>query len=132
MAKDLSALKAAIKLVSDAVNDSVKPASGDSPAAKLVNFQNLIPDILDLLPKIGDIGAEVNGLSPADYGVLLGELAADLAMPNAHVGAIVTASIKLLEDIVQVILPDVQALIAAAQAAPQPVVAGPAPVVPAP
>lgn len=132
MAKDLSAIKAAIKLVADAANDVAQLQTSDSAAAKIVKFQNLIPDVLALIPQIGNISAEIDGLSPSDYGSLLAELATDLVIPNSKIGGIVTASIKLIEDLVVVILPDVQAIIALSASAPVAApAAGPAPTAPA-
>lgn len=122
MATNLAPLKAAIKLVADGVADGIKAAGEATSAAKLVDFQNLIPDILTLLPQIGDLS--VNGLSSQDYATLLAELATDLAIPNSHIAGIVNASVKLLQDIVVVIVPDVEALVEAIKQAP--------PVLPAP
>ena len=116
MAQDLSALQAAIKLVADAVNASIK-ASGDATSAqKIAEYQTMIPDLLALLPKIGDIPAEVDALAPSDYASLLQSLATDLVLPNSKASGVLNASVKLLSDISQVILPDVQALVAALKA----------------
>lgn len=116
MAANLAPLKAAIKLIADATRDVMKAAGETNPTMKLLDFQNLIPDVLALMPQIGNIS--LSGLSPADYSTLLTELATDLALPAGHTAAIINASIKLLEDIALVIVPDVEALIAAAKAAP--------------
>lgn len=107
---NLGPLKAAIKLVADAVSDGIK-ASGDATTpAKLADFQNLIPDVLNLIPQIGQIS--LSGLAPADYAALLAELAVDLAIPQAHTAAIVNASIKLLQDVATIIVPDIESVLA--------------------
>lgn len=127
---NLGPLKAAIKLVADAVSDGIK-ASGDATTpAKLADFQNLIPDVLNLIPQIGQIS--LSGLAPADYAALLAELAVDLAIPQAHTAAIVNASIKLLQDVATIIVPDIESVLAAVQAAPAPAPAPAAPPPPAP
>lgn len=125
---NLAPLKAAIKLIADAGNDVVKSLSDTTAAAKLAEFQNLITDLMTLVPQIGQIS--LSGLAPADYAALLAELAVDLAIPQAHTAAIVNTSIKLLEDIATVIYPDVTALIAAIQAGPVAAPAVASPVVP--
>jgi hypothetical protein len=57
-------------------------------------------------------------LQPADYAILVSDLAADLSMPDAHVAGIVNASVKLLSDLATVMLPDIKALMAAIAVAP--------------
>ncbi len=113
---DITVLKNAIKLVAHAVNDSVKAAADATLAAKFVDFQNLIPDVLVLLPNIGEIPKEAAHLDPEDYAALLAEIATDLTLPPGKTEEIVKASIKLLSDVALVMVPDVAALIAAAKA----------------
>lgn len=124
MAANLVPLKAAIKLIADAANDAIKAAGDTNPTLKLLDFQNLIPDVLALLPQIGSIS--LSGLAPADYTALLTELTTDLALPAGHTAAIINASIKLIEDLIAVIVPDVEALVAASKAAPAAAPAAPA------
>lgn len=113
---DLSALKKAIKLVSDAVNDSIKASKDESGAAKMLEYQNLIPDVLNLLPDIGLIPQEAGHLQPEDFASLLAEVATDLALPVGKAEEVVKASIKLLSDVAVVVVPDVAALIKAIKA----------------
>lgn len=115
MVTDIDALKKAIKLVADAVNDSVKAAADTSSAAKLLEYQNLIPDILSLLPVIGEIPVEASNLSAEDYAALIAEVGADLALPAGKTEEIVKASLKLLSDIVLVVIPDIAAVVAASK-----------------
>lgn len=113
---DISALKKAIKLVADAVNDTIK-ASGDSNGtAKLMEYQNLLPDILNLLPVIGEIPKEAEHLDAEAYAALIAELAADLILPIGKTESVVKTSLKLLSDVAVVIVPDVLAVIAATKA----------------
>lgn len=123
---NLVPLQAAIKLIADATNDAIKASADATTALKLGEFTNLLPDLLTLLPQIGSIS--VSGLAPADYATLLTNLATDLALPAGHTANIINASMKLLEDIATLIVPDVQALVAVIQAAPVAVVAPAAPV----
>ena len=125
MATNLVPLKAAIKLIADAAGDAVKAVGDATPIGKVLEFQNLVPDLLALMPQIGQIS--LNGLAPEDYAALLTELATDLALPAGHTAAIVNASIKLLEDVALTLAPDVQALLAAVKAAPAPAVPPPVP-----
>lgn len=113
MATNLSALKAAIKLVADAATDSIKAAGDATSAAKLSEYSNLLPDVMALIPQIGDVPVEAKALAEADYSTLLQELVADLALPEGHVKQVIAASLKLLTDIAMVVVPDVEALIAA-------------------
>jgi hypothetical protein len=118
MATNLVPLQAAIKLIADAAGDAIKASGDSSTALKAAEFENLIPDVLALLPQIGQIS--LAGLAPADYATLLTNLATDLALPASHTAAIINASIKVIEDLVTVVYPDVKVLIAAIQAAPTP------------
>lgn len=116
MATNLAPLQAAIKLIADAVSDAVASKGDSNSVLKAAQFENLIPDVLALLPQIGQIS--LSGLAPADYTTLLTNLAADLALPAGNTASIINASVKLLEDLTTVIYPDVLALIAAAKSAP--------------
>lgn len=116
MATDLTALKAAIKLVADATVDTVKAGSDATSIGKIAEYQNLIPDLMSLVPQIGNIPTEASALQPADYQALIAELAADLNLPAGKVQSIVAASLKLLQDVVTVMVPDVQALLLAVKA----------------
>lgn len=109
MATDLSALKAAIKLLVDAGKDVQSGAS-------VVSYANLFPDIIALVPSIGDIPAEAKALEPADYVELVGALASDLSVTDAHSAAIISASVALLNVLVMSALPAVEALLAAIKA----------------
>ncbi len=112
---DISALKKVVKLVADAVNDSIKASADADGTAKLMEFQNLIPDILALLPSIDEIPKEIHLLDAESYAALVAELAVDLVLPVGKTENIVKASLKLLGDIVLVIVPDVQAIAEAAK-----------------
>ena len=116
MATNLTALQAAIKVVADVVSDSVAAASATSSAAKLADFENLLPDVMALIPQIGDVPSEASALAPADYATLVESLASDLSLPNGKVESIITAAVKLISDIATVIVPDVEAVLAAAKA----------------
>lgn len=123
---NLTALKALIKLLAHAAADTVTAIKDPGgAAAKLADFSNLVPDIMNLAPQLGNIS--FSGLAPADYVALVSELATDLAIPDAHAAGIVNASLKIIEDLV----PDVQALIAAIKAAPPAVAAVAPPAAPA-
>ena len=55
---NLKALQDAVKLIVDAVNDSIKvAATGGNPLVALASYQNLIPDLMTLAPEIGEIPA---------------------------------------------------------------------------
>lgn len=113
---NLSALSQAIKLLADAVKDTMAALQpGQSAMAKLLAYSNLVPDIEALIPQIGSIGSEVGSLSPADYVTLTSQLVSDLAISDVKAQAIIASSLKLLSDLAVVILPDVQALISAAK-----------------
>ncbi len=115
MAQNLDALKSAVKVVAHAVSDSIKAAKDTTAAARMAEYSNLLPDVMELLPKIGDLS--LTNLAPSDYVSLVQELATDLVVPDAHAAAIIQASMKLIEDLV----PDVLALVAAIKNAQNPV-----------
>ena len=114
---DISALALAVKLVADAAKDTEQVVKdGPGPLMALLDYRNLVGDLFDLVPKIGDIPAEAKALEPADYVALAGMLAADLGIGDPHIGPIVDASLALLTELVSGVLPKVEALVAAIKA----------------
>lgn len=111
---NLSALQAAIKLLADLINDSIKAAGDSSIPLKLEEFSNIIPDIMALIPAIGLIPTEAAALQPADYGSLVASFSNDMALPEGKAANIINASVKIISDLASIIIPDVQALIVAA------------------
>jgi hypothetical protein len=110
MATNMSALQDAIKLVAKAAGDIL------SGAADPLSYLNLLPDLIKLVPEIGDIPVEVSQMVPADYAALAACLAADLAIPDAKIAGIVSASLGLLGSLVSDILPAVEKIVAAVRA----------------
>lgn len=113
---NLKALQDAVKLIVDAVNDSIKvAATGGNPLVALASYQNLIPDLMTLAPEIGEIPADVSAMNPSDYVTLVTGLVGQLGLTDAHVGTILGAALGLLQHIVADVLPSTTALIAAVQ-----------------
>ena len=98
-----ASLQAAIKLVADAASDVVSGASG------IAGYENLLPDLIGLLPQIGQIKSDISALSPADYEVILVDLAKDMNLPAGKTASVVAASVKLLTDLAT----DIEAVVAA-------------------
>lgn len=120
MATNKDALYAALKLVADAAQDTVQAIQpGESTLSRLLAYKNLTGDLFALMPQIGDIPAEAKALDPAGYADLCSHFVADLAITDAHAQAIVGAGLKLLNDVVSVIVPDAEALVAAIKAPKQ-------------
>lgn len=117
MTTNLKPLKAVIRLVADAVVDTEKVIeSGMSPLVALFTYKNLVPDIIALVPQIGEIPSAVKALAPDDYVALVTEFAKDLAITDAHAGTIVDAGLDLLHELIGVALPKAQVLAAAIKA----------------
>lgn len=113
--KQMAALVALVAVIAEAAKDveaAVQP--GQTALARLMDLQGLAPKVMALIPEIGDIS--VAGLAPSDYISLAESLVSDLAISNAHAKAVVDAAFKLVVDVNQYVLPDVQALIAAIKA----------------
>ena len=110
---NLKPLQDAIKLIADVVQDTINAMEEGNSLSKISDFSNILPDLMVLLPEIGEIPNPAT-LLPDDYAVLVGTLTSDLVVPG-KAGKIVDASLKLLSDIIGVIVPDVQAVIAAAE-----------------
>lgn len=109
MGNNIQALNAAIKLVADIANDAL-----NTTGVTVINrWANLLPDIMTLLPSISDLPAEAKALQAEDYETLLNSLAGYLNLGSGKAEAVLQASVKLLADLQKVILPDVEALIAA-------------------
>lgn len=114
---DVTALTSALNLIADAANDTIAAATaGTTAAQKVMDFENLLPDLMALIPQIGNIPAEAKALQSADYITLVESFVTRLGVTNTHAEAIIAASLKLLTDIVNVIIPDVQGLVAAIKA----------------
>lgn len=111
---DLKALKAAIKLLADAAVDTEKVvATGASPLGALLTYRNLIPDVLALVPQIGELPAEAKDLQPEDYVALVQEFAKDLVITDARAGSLVDAGLALLQELATGVIPKLEALAAA-------------------
>ena len=102
---NLPALLAALKVVGDVVSDATAGAGVDG-------YANVLPDLITLLPQIGQISAEVKTLQPADYESLVQQFAGYLNLGTGKAEAVLAAAVKLLADL-QPIVADVQAIIAA-------------------
>lgn len=113
----LLGLKAAIKLLADLAIDTEKViAAGGSPLVALFTYKNLIPDIMALAPHIGELPKSVHDLAPDDYVALVGELVKDMAITDAHAGAVISAGLAVLQELTLGVVPKVQALAAAVKA----------------
>lgn len=108
---DLSALTAALDLLVDAGKDTMS-AQGNA-LQRITAYENLVPDLMALVPKIGDIPEEAKALKPEDYMSLTKHVVERLAVSDAHAQGVIDASINLLNDLVTYIVPDVTALLAA-------------------
>lgn len=106
---NIAALQSAIKLIADMTDDVISGAVGAT------GYINLVPDIMSLLPQIGQIPAEVKSLQDADYQALLATLTSDLSMPVGKAASTIAASINMLNVIATNVLPAVEALLAAAK-----------------
>lgn len=114
---NISALKKAIKLLADAAVDTEKVvATGASPLGALLTYRNLIPDVLALVPVIGELPAEAKDLKPEDYVALVQEFATDLAITDARASSLVDAGLALLQEMATGFLPKLEALAAAFRA----------------
>jgi hypothetical protein len=100
-----AALQAAVKLLADAASDVASHASG------VAGYENLLPDLLGVLPQVGQIGAQIKALEPADYETLLATVASDLSLPTGKTALVVAASMKLLENLAT----DIEAVVAASK-----------------
>ena len=111
MSAQTQALQALIALVAAAVKDSVAALQpGENLLQKLMGYENLVPQVMALVPQIGNLS--VQGLQPSDYVQLAENLVSNLGLSSAHAQAIMNASFKLLNDGVALV-PDMEALVAA-------------------
>jgi hypothetical protein len=104
---NVPALLAACKVLADVINDVAAGSTVDG-------YANILPDLITLLPQIGEIGTEAKSLATSDYETLVSQLAGYLNLGTGKAESVLQASIKLLADLQPVVI-DVQALIAAAK-----------------
>lgn len=109
------ALLAVEKFLGDVVEDAIHAAEDSNASQKLLEFTNLLPDALALVPLLTQIGSEAVSLEPADYAALVAQLAIDMSLPAGKVANIVKACLKTLEDLLVVFVPDVEAIVQAAK-----------------
>jgi hypothetical protein len=120
MSDQMKALQALIAVLAAGIKDTEAALQpGESLMQKLMAYGNLAPQVMALIPQIGNIS--VAGLQPSDYVTLAESLVTDLAVSNAHAKAILDAAFQLVNDGVKYMLPDVEALIAAIKAPAAPV-----------
>lgn len=114
---NIDALKKLVKVIADAAKDTVAAAQpGESVVQRLMNYQNLVGDVIAVIPSVGEIPSEVADLSAEDYAALAKELVTDLGIADQHIAGIVNASLALVNDIIEVVVPDVNNLLAAVKA----------------
>lgn len=114
MATNKQALVDAVLMFGDLVKD-IEASQKASGPMKLLAFQSLIPDFMKLLPEIGDIPSEAKQMAYQDYMDLAQQLVARLAIDDKKAQAIISAAIKLANDIALIVIPDVNALIEASK-----------------
>lgn len=110
---DLDALQASINFVADLAKDSLAVQSGQSFLKKAAGYENLLPDLISLISEVKDVPAEAKALQPNDYITLIEGLVERLALPAGHAANVVDASLKLVHDLVETIVPDLEALYSA-------------------
>ena len=114
MSANIQPYKDAIKLLTDAVMDSLAASSANgNTQVILTTFLNVLSDLLVLLPELSQMPAP-SSLADSDYVQLVAALSADLVLPGKP-GAVLEASMKLLSDMVSVMVPDLLAISAAAK-----------------
>lgn len=112
-----AALVAVIKLVADAAKDTAAAIQpGQALLSRLAGYGNLVLDVEALLPQIGDLKAELAGLTPPDYVELAGVLVSDLAFSNEKAQGIVATALDLLGELAGPVMTKTLALVAAAKA----------------
>jgi hypothetical protein len=92
------ALYALIALVAAAAVDSEQALSSSaSLIAKLLGYENLIPEFVALAPQLGAISAEVKAMSPQDIEQAAEALVADLAFSSDKAKAVIAASFSVVD-----------------------------------
>lgn len=112
--EQLAALKQVVKTVAHLGGDILQASHDPSAVQKLADFSNLLPDLMALLPQMGNIF--LTGLAPEDYTALIVELGQDLVIPDAHAAGILNASLNLITAMIG----PVKQLMAAINAVPIP------------
>lgn len=97
MAFDFSALEGAVKLVTDAVNDTTTAFGGDSDA--WTEFGNLVPDLLSLAPKIGDLPRDFKKLNVDEVAKLVGIVGSGIKVESEGAKSVVDGVVTLLHDV---------------------------------
>jgi hypothetical protein len=109
---DTTALQETLKLVVDTVKDTVAAVNaGKASWGTALLYQNLVGDLFELLPDIGEIKSQVQGLQFSDIQVLLAAIQADLGpfAPSAQV--IIGLVINVLKDLGPNFVTDLQTLV---------------------
>lgn len=109
MATDIKALQSALNLIADAAHDYITSKENGS-TSNFATYENLLPDVLALVPQIGEIPTEVKALTVEDGLILVNGLMARVAISDVHAEAVISASLKILNDVISVLVPDIKAL----------------------
>jgi hypothetical protein len=109
MAHNLNALKAGLKMVVDAGKDSlalIAAGSGVGSVFKaILAYQNLLADLMDLVPQIGEIPSEAAQLSAEDALELASYLVAECGLHEGHVKDAIESGLVLLNHVVHDVMP---------------------------
>jgi hypothetical protein len=106
---NIKPLEDCVKLLAHLIADSIKASHDKNSIARVMEFSNILGDLVVLIPEMGNISLE--GLSASDITHLASVLGENLG--DAKAAAVSEAAVKCVEDICNVIVPDIQAVIAA-------------------
>lgn len=108
---NMYAINAVINLLGDAIKDSLEAlVPGESFVTKISNYENLLPDLVNMMKVIGQIPSGVSELKPEDYLTLVECLMKRVAISHTHAGDIIEECLTLLKGIETVVYPSLQRL----------------------
>ena len=105
----IALVAAAAKDTSDAV------VSSSSLLSKVLEFENLVPLLMQLYPVAADIAVEAKAMSAQDIEAAAEQLVVDLEFSSDKAKAVIAAAFPLAESLAGLV-PQVQALVAAIKA----------------
>lgn len=111
MTTNIKSLSDLTTLLTDVVNDSLEAmAHGGNIAAAIFDYENLLPDILTLLPEVREIPAELKTLTGEDYKALVLELVGRLHLPEGHVKELIAATLPVFCTVLDNLFPQIKNL----------------------
>lgn len=99
MANSLTATKAALDLVAEAVKDTTNLLGSGDKADSWLAYGNLIPKLMAFVPQANQLGSEFKSLNSSDAVTLVDGAVTTLGLPEGKAKDVVDTSLSIFDEI---------------------------------